>query len=253
MIWILVLGLLVQSRLGLVQYGPGYRSTSWVTMSSTPVLQTRLQPSAPTNRNNAISPSKVHTSKYRPGNRALRSGAPTAGRILGTNKLQAIDNNTNTISPPLSMQRVQQAASAGQSALACRLFQQLLVELECPVTVRDCNVLLRVLGDQGALSFCTQIFQLMLTHSPRLSPSLVTYSTLISRAGTWQRVDLARYFFDHMQVLHAHTHTYIHTHICLYMHSTYPSVYSFTYPCPYPYPYIAMHTHTHIHILIPQP
>ena len=64
-------------------------------------------------------------------------------------------------------------------------------------TLRDFNILIKELGDRGYLEECQEVLSLMKTCS--VKPSLVTYSTLISRAGAWQKVQLAEKYFDKME------------------------------------------------------
>jgi len=64
------------------------------------------------------------------------------------------------------------------------------------VYLRDCNVLLRELGDGGHMDACAQVLKTMRQHG--IGPSIVTYSTLISRAGMWRRVELAEGYYETM-------------------------------------------------------
>eukprot|EP01039_Chlorochromonas_danica_P002383 gene2380-2615_t len=98
----------------------------------------------------------------------------------------------------LNMQSIIEAAQAGYSTLAFSLFEELCQKDSHAITIKDCNVLLRELGDRGETRISGQIFEKMQTY-PRLRPSLITYTTLISRAGAWQKVQLAQAYFKKMQ------------------------------------------------------
>ena len=56
--------------------------------------------------------------------------------------------------------------------------------------------LIKELGDRGELQYCGQVLSLMRSWGMR--PSVVTYSTLISRAGAWKKVALAESYFQEM-------------------------------------------------------
>lgn len=65
------------------------------------------------------------------------------------------------------------------------------------IALKDFNVLIKELGDNGNLGECEEVLLLMKLCG--VKPSVVTYSTLISRAGSWQKVHLAEKYFDLMQ------------------------------------------------------
>lgn len=56
--------------------------------------------------------------------------------------------------------------------------------------------LIKALGDKGELIYCEKVVDLMRNIGMRLS--VVTYGTLISRAGAWKKVSLAERFFEEM-------------------------------------------------------
>lgn len=64
------------------------------------------------------------------------------------------------------------------------------------IALKDFNVLIKELGDSGSLDECEGVLSLM--KLCEVKPSIVTYSTLISRAGSWQKVHLAENYFDLM-------------------------------------------------------
>jgi pentatricopeptide repeat protein len=66
------------------------------------------------------------------------------------------------------------------------------------VYVRDCNLLLKVLGSGGHFNTCRSIFDIMLDSGGHLAPSVVTYTTLISTAGKWGKVELAERYYTMM-------------------------------------------------------
>ncbi|CAM9783699.1 unnamed protein product, partial [Ectocarpus sp. 12 AP-2014] len=62
--------------------------------------------------------------------------------------------------------------------------------------VPACNVFLRALGDAGRIDDCVAAYEAMV--ACQLRPTIVTFSTLISRAGACRRVRLAERFFREM-------------------------------------------------------
>jgi len=63
--------------------------------------------------------------------------------------------------------------------------------------VREVNQLLRVLGDSGDLRAADDVFRCLI--EARLTPTQVTYGTLIARAGTWRQPALATAYYRDMQ------------------------------------------------------
>jgi pentatricopeptide repeat protein len=61
---------------------------------------------------------------------------------------------------------------------------------------REFNMLIRELCDGGRIEHCTKILTEMSKGGIR--PSVVTYTTLISRAGAWQKLQLAEMYFRKM-------------------------------------------------------
>jgi pentatricopeptide repeat protein len=59
------------------------------------------------------------------------------------------------------------------------------------------NILLAALGDLGHLEHAEIVFEMMAS-SQIIRPTVVTYSTLVSRAGAWQNVDMAEKYFQEM-------------------------------------------------------
>jgi leucine-rich PPR motif-containing protein len=62
--------------------------------------------------------------------------------------------------------------------------------------VRACNRLLRILGDEGRITEAVEVYSAMVAVG--LAPTLVTYSTLISRIGAKGESQLAEQFFSEM-------------------------------------------------------
>ena len=59
------------------------------------------------------------------------------------------------------------------------------------------NMLTAALGDLGHLEHAEIVFD-MIASSGFIAPTVVTYTTLISRAGVWQQVDMAEKYFEKM-------------------------------------------------------
>ena len=68
---------------------------------------------------------------------------------------------------------------------------------EYRITVREYNMLIKELCDGGRIQECSKILTVMAKAG--VQPSVVTYTTLISRAGAWQKVQLAETYFRKMQ------------------------------------------------------
>lgn len=64
------------------------------------------------------------------------------------------------------------------------------------VKLKEYNLLLKELGDNGHLDQCDKVLALM--QSSGAHPNIITYSTLISKAAIWQKVDLAEMYFQNM-------------------------------------------------------
>lgn len=60
----------------------------------------------------------------------------------------------------------------------------------------DYNMLIKELCDGGKIEHSTKILNVM--SKAGVKPSVVTYTTLISRAGAWQKVQLAEMYFKKM-------------------------------------------------------
>lgn len=63
--------------------------------------------------------------------------------------------------------------------------------------VRDYNMLMKELGDGGHMDECALLLSMM--KNAQIRPTVITYGTLISRAGTWRGSELAEFYFQHMQ------------------------------------------------------
>ena len=64
------------------------------------------------------------------------------------------------------------------------------------LNIREYNMLIRELCDGGRIEECSKILTVMAKAG--VKPSVVTYTTLISRAGAWQKVQLAEMYFRRM-------------------------------------------------------
>lgn len=64
------------------------------------------------------------------------------------------------------------------------------------LNIREYNMLIRELCDGGRIEECSKILTVMAKTG--VKPSVVTYTTLISRAGAWQKVQLAEMYFRRM-------------------------------------------------------
>ena len=66
-----------------------------------------------------------------------------------------------------------------------------------PVSLGQCNAIIKALGNRGCFNACDSILALMRKHG--INCSVVTYSTLISRAASWQQPRLAERYFGLMR------------------------------------------------------
>jgi len=65
------------------------------------------------------------------------------------------------------------------------------------VQLREFNLIIKELGDNGHMEQCEAVFRLM--KADEVTPNLITYSTIIAKAAIWQKVGLAEKYFDLMQ------------------------------------------------------
>ena len=72
----------------------------------------------------------------------------------------------------------------------------LSLEASDNMKLKDFNMLLKALGDSGNLDQCRQVMSKMKEF--KIDPSIITYSTLISRAGMWKKTQLAEIYYNEM-------------------------------------------------------
>ncbi len=105
------------------------------------------------------------------------------------------------------LQQARRAAARGDLPASLRsvesAFAPRVAERTAPVSaaadekaVVECNQLIRVLGDRGHLREARDVFGLMV--GAGLSPTQVTYGTLVARAGAWRQPKLAVTFYRDM-------------------------------------------------------
>lgn len=98
---------------------------------------------------------------------------------------------------PVRLEKVIDAASKGRVSEAVRLFERVAPSNDKVMQLKQCNILLRALGDCGALSACDHVLQGF--DRLGLQPNIVTICTLISRAGTAKKPEAARHYFQLMK------------------------------------------------------
>ena len=62
--------------------------------------------------------------------------------------------------------------------------------------LKDWNRIIKELGNRGYLNHCDKIVEYMI--KSKISPSLITYTTLIAKAATWQNINKAELYFNRM-------------------------------------------------------
>ena len=87
-------------------------------------------------------------------------------------------------------------ARAGRPDEALALFLTLVAQDSRVIRPKECNLLIKELGDRGCLDHCANVLQIM--KSGGIIPTLVTYSTLISRSGNLLKTQLAQQYFEEM-------------------------------------------------------
>ena len=100
---------------------------------------------------------------------------------------------------PSLMDRARRAARRGEPEEALSLATMALVaatEAGARPSVKECNQLLREIGDGGHLEQMMPLFERMVEAG--LRPTQVTYGTLISRAGAWSQPWLATQYYRDM-------------------------------------------------------
>lgn len=68
-----------------------------------------------------------------------------------------------------------------------------------PINVKDFNQLIKATAERGDFGSCDKILAIM--NQYKIYPSIITFSTLISRAATWHQSKLAQHYFS---LLHEH-------------------------------------------------
>ncbi|CAM9646791.1 unnamed protein product, partial [Chrysoparadoxa australica] len=87
------------------------------------------------------------------------------------------------------------AINKGQKEVGLQVFLEALQKNK-PPSVRECNKFLRTAGDQGMLTEAITAYEAMVARG--LNPTVVTFSTLISRAGAACKLSLAERFYHEM-------------------------------------------------------
>ena len=87
-------------------------------------------------------------------------------------------------------------ADANNSTMQSALAQATNSTAQVRLNIREYNMLIRELCDGGRIEECSKI--LLEMSKAGIKPSVVTYTTLISRAGAWQKVQLAEMYFRKM-------------------------------------------------------
>jgi len=64
--------------------------------------------------------------------------------------------------------------------------------------LRNGNRVIAALGDQGHLEHAEIVLELLVSHG--IKPSIISYSTLISRAATWRNIQLAFKYFKEVYI-----------------------------------------------------
>lgn len=90
----------------------------------------------------------------------------------------------------------QRNVNPGEVVEACRKCQS-KINNKRRMSLKEYNIVIKALGDRGYLDSCDEILSLMLENN--IKPSVVTYSTLISRAASWQKIQKAETYFKKMQ------------------------------------------------------
>eukprot|EP01041_Mallomonas_annulata_P011208 gene11208-23420_t len=132
-------------------------------------------------------------SKYSPVKRRLRSDVPAVkAQHFSTMGSQLNHHNVHAVTNDFKSALYQ--ASTGQPDIALSTFLSLTNHKN--LTIKECNLMLKELGDAGYLDHCAQLLVNMTSLGIR--PTVVTYSTLISRAGAWQKTALAEKYYKQM-------------------------------------------------------
>jgi len=131
------------------------------------------------------------TRKYNPTKRLMRTG----GVSSYTDNKKVDTNNRDSVIDVLDLSK-QRNASPDDIVAACRKCQSNGKNMR-RMSLKEYNIVIKALGDRGYLNSCDDILTIMLENN--IKPSVVTYSTLISRAASWQKIQKAETYFKKMQ------------------------------------------------------
>jgi pentatricopeptide repeat protein len=127
------------------------------------------------------------TRKYNPTKRLMRTG----GVSSYTDNKKVDTNNRDSVIDILDLSK-QRNASPDDIVAACRKCQSNGNNMR-RMSLKEYNIVIKALGDRGYLNSCDDILSIMLENN--IKPSVVTYSTLISRAASWQKIQKAETYF----------------------------------------------------------
>jgi len=111
----------------------------------------------------------------------------------GQSKLNNFISGSKRKSKIQEISKILRLAATGDADGSLRALKDHLAQANTRFTLREFNLLIKNLGDDGFLDQCSQVLKIMRNYG--FNPSIITYSTLISRAATWKKIEVAEIFF----------------------------------------------------------
>ena len=134
----------------------------------------------------------TRTRKYNPTKRLMRTGG-----VSSYNDIKKLDNNSKGNVIDILELAKRRSTNPDDIIAACRKCHEDNGNGGRRMSVKEYNIVIKALGDRGYLNSCDDILTIMLESN--IKPSVVTYSTLISRAASWQKIQKAETYFKKME------------------------------------------------------
>lgn len=149
-------------------------------------------------------------SKYNPVKRLLKPSENNINIIIGLRNVTVADKSVNKIPRTVEVSNILKQmidiSRVGNPDNVMKYFDQLdkyyasnsntFSKKSIGYHLKDWNKIIKELGNRGHLDQCDKVIEYMI--KKKISPSLITYTTLIAKAATWQNVYKAELYFNRM-------------------------------------------------------
>lgn len=182
--------------MGTVQsFHPITKTSSRISLQSSRLNSEAPRISQQSTQLNSAAP-RTGTKRYAPKNEERRSHYSPVKRRLRQLPGELYGNYSDAILAKQDIYSVLNLAKSGKADAALTLFDRLISGGECVIRKKECNLLIKELGDAGHLDHCDEVLAIM--KSVNIEPTLITYSTLISRAGSWLKLPRVEAYYNAM-------------------------------------------------------